>query len=197
MLLDVCLGTRSAWKILMVMAEAPGKAVSRKEIQQLTKLGNKVIMKFLLLLEKFGFIHSKKIGKTYYYTFYLSNPFVEQIIQIIAVEKKALNNPEFFILNILRDFVYELTNINLDNLEKVIFFGSYAKRTSHADSDIDVAIVFKEINSDDELLITAVVRAINKRYACNIQPHYFTQQEIRQKKDKLVLEILKDGIVLL
>ena len=53
MLLDVCLGTRTAWKVLLVLGEAPGKAISRKEIQALTKLGNKVTAKFLLVLEKF------------------------------------------------------------------------------------------------------------------------------------------------
>jgi len=51
MLLDVCLGTRTSWKILFVLAEAPGKAVSRKEIRRLTKLGNKTVSKFLLLLD--------------------------------------------------------------------------------------------------------------------------------------------------
>ncbi len=197
MLLDVCLGTRTAWKILLVMAEAPGKAVSRKEIQQLTRLGNKVIMKFLLLLEKSGLINSKKIGKTNYYTLDLSNLFVGQIIQIIAVEKKALNNPDFFALNILRDFVYDLTNINLENLKSVVLFGSYAKRTYNSGSDIDVAIILKNKNPDDELLITSAVRRISKRYACTIQPHYFAEAEFSQKKNRLVLEIMKDGIVLL
>jgi predicted nucleotidyltransferase len=196
MLLDVCLGTRTAWKILFVFAEAPGKAVSRKEIQQLTKLGNKVLTKFLLLLEKFGMITSSKIGKAYYYKLNLSNPFVEQIIETILLEKKQLNNPDFAALNVLREFVYELTNADLENLEQVILFGSYAKRTFSKDSDIDVAIITAEKSADDELLITDIIDRLHKRFRKEIQPHHYTANEFKERKnkDKLIKEILKDGI---
>ncbi|MBI5881235.1 nucleotidyltransferase domain-containing protein [archaeon] len=198
MLLDVCLGTRTAWKILFVFAEAPGKAVSRKEIQQLTKLGNKVLTKFLLLLEKFGIITSSKIGKAYYYKLSLSNPFVEQIVQTILLEKKQLNNPDFAALNVLREFVYELTNADLGNLEQVILFGSYAKRTFGKDSDIDVAIITQEKSADDELLITDIIDRLRKRFKKEIQPHYYTTKDFneRKNKDKLIKEIVKDGIML-
>ncbi|MBU2561449.1 MAG: nucleotidyltransferase domain-containing protein [Nanoarchaeota archaeon] len=196
MLLDVCLGTRTAWKILFVFAEAPGKAVSRKEIQQLTKLGNKVLTKFLLLLEKFGMITSSKIGKAYYYRLNLSNPFAEQIVETILLEKKHLNNPDFSALNVLREFVYELTNADLENLEQVILFGSYAKRTFSKDSDIDVAVITQEKSADDELLITDIIDRLHKRFRKEIQPHYYTTKEFKalEKKDKLVKEIVKDGI---
>lgn len=199
MLLDVCLGTKSAWRILFVLAEAPGKAVDRKEIQRLTKLGNKVLTKFLLLLEKFDMIIVNKIGKTYNYKLNLSNPFVEEILDLIKLEKRKLNNPDFVILNILREFVYELTNINLKDLKEVILFGSYAKRTYRKESDIDVAIILKEKNVDDELLITAVIDKLKKRFKKEIQPHYYAEKEFKnlKKKNKLVKEIIRDGIELL
>ena len=199
MLLDVCLGTRTAWKMLLVFGEAPGKAISRKEIQALTKLGNKVITKLLLVLEKFGIIIQNKIGRTHYYKLNMSNPFVERILGLIQGEKKELNNPDFVALNVLREFVYELTNTNLENLCKVILFGSYAKRTYGKDSDIDVAIVLNEKNSNDELLITEAIDRLNKRFKKEIQPHYYTAKEFEElrKKDSLVKEIVKDGISLL
>lgn len=193
------MGTRTAWKILFVFAEAPGKAVSRKEIQQLTKLGNKVLTKFLLLLEKFSMITSSKIGKAYYYKLNLSNPFTEQIVGTILLEKKQLNNPDFAALNVLREFVYELTNADLGNLEQVILFGSYAKRTFSKDSDIDVAIITQEKSADDELLITDIIDRLHKRFRKEIQPHYYTAKEFKElaKKNKLVKEIVKDGVRLL
>jgi len=199
MLLDVCLGTRTSWKILFVLSEAPGKAVSRKDIRDLTKLGNKVITKFLLLLKNFDIITSKKIGKRYYYTLNLSNPYVESILEIIKLEKTKLNNPDFIVLNILRDFVYELTNTNLDNLNKVILFGSYAKRTYAAASDIDVSIILKERNPNDELIITEIVAELKRRYKKEIQPHYYAKKEFDglKKKNKLAQEIAKDGIELM
>ncbi len=199
MLLDICLGTRTAWKVLLVLAEAPGKAVSRKEIQRLTKLGNKVLTKFLLLLEKFDVIIVSKTGRAYNYKLNMANPFTEQLLGIILLEKKKLNNPDFIILNILREFIYELTNINLDNLKEVILFGSYAKRTYNEKSDIDVAMVLKEKNVNEELLITETIDKLAKRFEKEIQPHYYTEKEFEnlKKKDKLVQEILRDGIRLL
>lgn len=199
MLLDVCLGTRTAWKILLVLGEAPGKAISRREIHSLTKLGNKVLSKFLLLFEKFGVITSSKIGKAYYYKLDLSNPFVGRLLELVNLEKKQLNNPDFVALNVLREFVYELTNTNLGNLCKVILFGSYAKRTYSESSDIDVAIILKKKNQNDELLITEIIDNLEKRFKKEIQPHYFSEKEFIElkTKDKLVSEIEKDGISLM
>lgn len=197
MLLDVCLGTRTVWKILLVLSEAPGKAVSRKEIRALTKSGNKVLAKFLELMEKFNIITSNKIGKTYYYKINLSNPFIEPILNLIKLEKKELNNPDFVILNILREFVYELTNINLRSLNKVILFGSYAKRTHTNNSDIDVAVILNEKNRNDELLITESINKLNNRFKKEIQPHYYTTKEFKENKSKLMDEITKDGIILM
>jgi len=199
MLLDVCLGTRTSWKILLVLAEAPGKAISRKDIRNLTKLGNKTVSKFLLLLEKFKLITSNKIGKSYFYKLNLSSPFTGGILQIIRLEKESLNNPDFFALNLLREFAYELTNVNLENLHKVILFGSYAKRTSGENSDIDVAIVLKKRDPGDELLITSIIDGLDKRFGIEIQPHYYAQGEFDKpgKKGKLATEIARDGIFLL
>lgn len=199
MLLDVCFGMRTSWKILFVLGEAPGKAVSRKEIQQLTKLGNKVLTKVLLLFERFDVITCQRIGKTYNYKLNLSNSITEKMLEIIQLEKIALNNPDFKILNILREFVYELTNVNLKNLEKVILFGSYAKRTFTSNSDLDMAIVLKEKDANDELLITDISGRLNKRFGKEIQPHYYTVKEFDElrTKDRLVQEIIKDGIILM
>lgn len=198
MLLDICLGTRTAWKIVFVLSEAPGKAVSRKEIRNLTRLGNKVITKFLLVLEMFGVIIVHKIGRGYYYKLNMNDAFARQLLEIVKLEKHELQSLDFVVLNILRDFVYELTNIGIDNLHKVILFGSYAKRTFTSHSDIDVALLLEEKNPNDELLITEVVHRLNKRYNKEIQPHYYSLGEFEdlKKKDRLVQEIVKDGIVL-
>jgi len=199
MLLDVCFGTRSVWKLLLVLAEAPGKAISRGEIKSLTKLGNKVLVSSLLILERFDIIKEDKIGKRYYYKMNLANPFTDYLIEIIRLEKNELNNPDFFIMSLLREFVYELINICSDNLCKVILFGSYAKRTFVHNSDVDVAVVLKENNSDEEIMIAESTNRISKRFKKEIQVHYFTIDEFdKEKKRKgIINEIYKDGIVLI
>lgn len=197
MILDICLGTRTSWKILFVLSEAPGKAVSRKEIHELTNLGNKVLTKFLMLLEKFELIKSEKIGNRYYYKMNMNNPFNIQILELIRQEKSIMNNPDFKMLNVLRDFTYELTNLDMDKIIEIYLFGSYAKRTYNKNSDIDVAIILKDKNTSLELDITDIIDRISKRYGKGIQTHYFTQIQFEAKKDKLIQEIKKDGIKLI
>ena len=199
MLLDVCLGTKSAWRILFVLAEAPGKAVNRKEIQELTGLGNKVLTKFLLVLERFNLVLSDKIGRTYTYKLNMANPLTEKILEVIRLEKRELNNPDFAALTLLREFVYELTNIHLENIQHVILFGSFAKRTQHAGSDIDVAIIVGEKDANDEILLADIIGRLKERFGKEIQPHLYTKREFAEsrKTSTLVQEILKDGITLM
>lgn len=196
MLLDICFGTRTTWKILLVLAEAPGKAITRKEIRNLTKIGNKALVKFLNLLEKFDFIIVKKIGRNYVYKLNLMNFYVERILEVIKLEKKDLENLGFGIVNILREFVYELTNVCLENIKEIYIFGSYAKRIDYEKSDIDVAIIVEKRNVNEELLIVEIIEKIEKRFKKKIQPHYFAEGEFEKSKNKLVLEIKKDGIKL-
>ncbi len=193
MLLDICFGTRSAWKILALFGETPGKALSRRNIQQFTKLGNKALSKALLLMERCDVLRTKKIGRTTYYTPNLANAFVTQAFELARLEREALNNLDPTTVNILREFVYELTNINFENIQRITLFGSRAKRTDHAGSDIDVAILMREQDPSDELLITATIDHIRKRFGTEIQPHYYTAEE----KGPLLLEMKKDGVNLL
>jgi predicted nucleotidyltransferase len=196
-MLDISLGTRTSWKILFVLSEAPGKAVSHKEIRELTKLGNKVITKFLIILKKSDIIIAEKIGKTTYYKMNLNNKYNAQILGLINLEKLSINNLDFKITNILRDLIYALTNIGIELISSVYVFGSYAKRVYNKDSDIDVAIILNEKNTVLELDITAIIDNIEKRYHKEIQPHYYTIKEFSNNKNKLIMEIKKDGIRLM
>jgi predicted nucleotidyltransferase len=196
-MLDTYLGTRTSWKILFVISEAPGKAISHKDIRELTCLGNKVITKFLIILKKSDIIIAEKIGKTTYYKMNMNNNYSRQILELIKLEKSSINNLDFKITNILRDFIYNLTNTNIELINSMYLFGSYSKRTYNKDSDIDVAIIINERNTALELEITAIVDNIEKRYRKEIQPHYYTIKEFLNNKNKLILEIKKDGIKLI
>lgn len=193
MIIDICLGNRTSWKILSVINEAPGKAITRKEIQQQTKIGNKMLTKFLPLLEHQELILNSKFGKTNYYKMNLSNEFTQKISELIKAEKANVNNLELYTLNILKDFIYELLNKQQENIKKIILFGSYAKRTHSQDSDIDLAIILKEKNSETELLFSETKENLEKRYKKEIQTHLITEKEFQQK-NALNKEIVKDGI---
>jgi len=197
MMLDVCLGTRSAWKILLFMSETPGKVLTRKQISEHTKMGNKALVKFLLLLEKFDVIQEVRQGRQFLYKMNVASPFTGNILELIQLERRQLNAPYFGHAIVLREFVYELTNLGLENTRKVVLFGSVAKHTAAVDSDIDIAIVQDKRDPKTELDVGAACSRIEKRFKCRMQVHYFTAKEFESKpRSKLVDEILRDGITL-
>jgi len=197
MLLDICLGNRTSWKILILIAQSPGKAITRQQIKKHTKIGNKALVKFLGLLKNFDILIENKHGKEFNYKMNLANPFSTKLLEIIELEKKQLNNPYFNSLTVLREFVYELTNIkDSEFIKKVILFGSVAKHTATTNSDIDIAIVTLSKNPGIELQTSAICSKIQERFNKEIQVHFFTEDEIK-KKSTMTEDIARDGIRLL
>jgi predicted nucleotidyltransferase len=73
---------------------------------------------------------------------------------------------------------------------RIILFGSYAKGNYHDDSDIDIAIIFKDYNSilDMQLELMRLRRKVDSR----IEPHPFRERDF-DLSDPVVNEILKYG----
>ncbi|MDP2114829.1 MAG: nucleotidyltransferase domain-containing protein [Bacteroidota bacterium] len=73
---------------------------------------------------------------------------------------------------------------------RIILFGSYAKGNFNDDSDIDIAVVFKDYNNviDMQLELMRLRRKIDSR----IEPHPFREREF-EISNPIVNEILKYG----
>jgi uncharacterized protein len=79
-------------------------------------------------------------------------------------------------------------------IENVILFGSFAKGTNHDDSDIDLAIVFKQLHNNiiDMQVELMCLRGDNDLL---IEPHPFMLSDFNLS-NPVVAEILKNGIEL-
>ena len=77
------------------------------------------------------------------------------------------------------------------NIESAMLFGSFAKGNFHDDSDIDVAIVIKNIHDvfDTQVELMKLRRKIDLR----IEPHPFDYSDFN-RNNPVVNEILKFGI---
>jgi predicted nucleotidyltransferase len=73
---------------------------------------------------------------------------------------------------------------------RVILFGSYAKGNPHLDSDIDLAVIFGdyESNFDRHIELMRLRRKIDTR----IEPHPFRESEFTPQ-DPLAYEVIKYG----
>ena len=73
----------------------------------------------------------------------------------------------------------------------VFLFGSYARGTFTDDSDIDVAIVIKNLtNSFDEQVNLMKLR---RKFDTRIEPHPFSQLDLK-RKNPFITEILKSSM---
>ena len=73
----------------------------------------------------------------------------------------------------------------------IILFGSFAKGTFHADSDIDLAIIFESINDIIDLQIELMKLRTDDDLM--IEPHPFRLSDFKTS-NPVVYEIMKNGI---
>ena len=77
--------------------------------------------------------------------------------------------------------------------DAVIVFGSAARNTMHAQSDIDIAVVgrpYKGNRMDEQHALSRIRREISYK----IQPIWFYPEHLEDKYSTLAAEIKKDGI---
>jgi predicted nucleotidyltransferase len=76
------------------------------------------------------------------------------------------------------------------DFHRIILFGSYAKGNFHAESDIDIAVIFEDYSNliDMQLELMRIRRNIDSR----IEPHPFRESEF-EPSNPIVFEILKYG----
>ena len=78
-------------------------------------------------------------------------------------------------------------------ISKAVLFGSYAKGTNHKDSDIDIAIISKDIKDvvDMQYELMKLKRGIDLR----IEPHPFREKDF-VPSNPIVSEILNSGLTI-
>ncbi|MBL7160168.1 MAG: nucleotidyltransferase domain-containing protein [Candidatus Aenigmarchaeota archaeon] len=198
MLLDICFGSKSAWRILLILSSPPGRGLTREEIRKFTKLGSKMLTEKLKILQEFDIITSNKVGRKTFYRLNISSEFTEKILELCRMEIKELNKLDFGLSIAVREFARQV--LESINVASIFIFGSYVKRTFHKGSDIDIAIITKEkLNTGGLLLIENACENTEKRFGRKIQTHVFSKEEfdfLKKKKDKLAEEILRDGLEL-
>lgn len=76
------------------------------------------------------------------------------------------------------------------NYLKIILFGSYAKGNFHEESDIDIAVVFKDYNNLIEMQLELM--RLRRKIDSRIEPHPFRESDF-VISNPIVNEIIKYG----
>ncbi|PIE71549.1 MAG: nucleotidyltransferase [Deltaproteobacteria bacterium] len=94
--------------------------------------------------------------------------------------------------NIAREY-FDFVRQNNVNVKKGYIFGSVAKGTANEDSDIDLAIIFNEL--DDTFDMQVKLMKLRRRFDTRIEPHPFRASDF-QTSNPLANEIMKTGVEL-
>ncbi|MFZ1987183.1 MAG: nucleotidyltransferase domain-containing protein [Desulfatitalea sp.] len=78
-------------------------------------------------------------------------------------------------------------------IKKVYLFGSYAKGSSHEDSDIDIAIIFDKLPDSFDMQVELM--KVRRKFDTRIEPHPFSEAEFNLS-NPLASDILKNGLEL-
>lgn len=76
------------------------------------------------------------------------------------------------------------------NLVRIVLFGSYAKGNFHKESDIDIAVVFKDY--DNVIKMQLELMRLRRKIDSRIEPHPFRESEFNIS-NPFVNEIIKYG----
>jgi len=179
------LNNKSVWKIIYLYSYSPGAGFLRKDILNLTKLNN---LSLDLALGRL-FFENILIKKGRIIKLNFDNEKTEKLLELINIEKKNLNFINYDLLITLNEF---LDNCSLLKIDKIILFGSHAKKTASIGSDIDLAVVCdKKIRKE----LMEIQDKVERKFNAKFQLHFFDLHEFK-KNMPLVKNIAKDGIVL-
>jgi len=195
MLLDICLGNKSAWRVLMLYGESPGAGFTRQDLRNHTKLGNKALSFALKRLIAFGILtKSKEQLSLAVYKLNKENKYSQDILNLLQRERQDLNHLPYHFSNIAREFSREVVD-SVDVLS-VYLFGSVAKGTYREDSDMDFAVVLEKKTPKEDMTINVICDKLSEKFSRKIHCFLMTEDQLSKNKTKLAEEILKHGIKL-
>jgi len=96
-------------------------------------------------------------------------------------------------LDVLDSIKHYICEINQHyRLDSIVLFGSYAHGTNHEDSDIDIAVVSRDITDvfDDMAKLMSLTWGINTR----IEPHPIKTENFKIDENPFIDEIIQTGI---
>lgn len=188
MLIETILGYKSSWRVLELMAETPGREYTRPELKKYTHLGNKSLSSALQRFTLAGILLEKKNT----YSLNMSSEIVSVLVKKVKHARAAVGHLDYDTYVVLNEFTRKILN-KLSGVRKVLLFGSVARGTASESSDIDIALVVKKYDKKTKEKVYGIIEKLESRYKREIQVHYFTESELKDKKDNLAEQVRKEG----
>ena len=164
--LSDALFTATQQRVLGCLFGPPGRSFSISELIQTTGAGSGAVQRELARLSGSGLLSVEQLGKQ---KLYRANPASPIHDEIVAIVRKT-----FGLAMPLRDALTPLA----DRLHAAFVFGSVAKGTDTASSDIDLMLVSDALTYADAM---AALHPLMERLGREINPTLYTRAELRKR----------------
>ena len=164
--LSDALFTATQQRVLGCLFGQPGRSFSISELIQTTGAGSGAVQRELARLSGSGLLSVEQLGKQ---KLYRANPASPIHDEIVAIVRKT-----FGLAMPLRDALMPLA----DRLHAAFVFGSVAKGSDTASSDIDLMLVSDALTYADAM---AALHPLMERLGREINPTLYTRAELRKR----------------
>jgi len=183
MSLGAALFTESQSKLYVWLFGQPERAFHLNELRRLTGLGSASLQRELKRLESSGLIDAQAVGNLRRFQ---ANPHSPVYAELLALTRKALG-----MVPLLREALQPLQ----PDLQSAWIYGSVAKQTDTARSDIDVMVVGIDLLLGEVLACLEPVEALLGR---KINPSCYTPEEFQRRRaepDSFVNRVLSQPML--
>ena len=177
---------------LLILKQYLSNYLAQYHVRELAKIIGKshvTLLPHLNSLEEGKVLNQKKAGKNKIFSLNLDNPVTRNyILAAEGIETAKFLEQSFLIKKVFND----IFKLKLEGA--IMLFGSYAKKTQKADSDIDILYI-GEISE----LQTEYIKKAGQIYGKKINVKKTSAanfEDAIRKKDNLIIEIIKNHIIL-
>lgn len=175
---------KARFAVLGLLFSAPNESFYLREIVRKCRLSPRSVQRELLLLQKGGLIRSNRIGRQSFFQADSASPIFPEVRNIVA---KVYGPPRL---------ITERLEAFRDRISFALIFGSFARGSHDARSDIDVLVVghvsMREVGD--------VLYDLQKQISREINPSVYSEKSFRTKiasGDVFLTEVLKGQRILL
>jgi len=131
-------------EVLQYLVNNKEKNFSINEIAESIDTSYKTVQGFIDTLEEFGFIESEKHGRTRIVSVNQNSPFLKVFEELGEIDSQPFRE-------VAEDFADEISERYTEEIDSVILFGSVARGLPVSGSDIDILILVKNEEKEEEI----------------------------------------------
>ena len=172
-------------RVLQWLYGQPDRRFHLSELRRLTRLGSASLQRELNRLADAGLLNSERLGNLRCFTANSSSP--------VFGELKSLVRKTLGIEPLLREALNQL----LPQLQLALIYGSIAKQTDTAQSDIDVMLIGTDLSLS---LVLEILMPVENQLGRKINPTCYTPLEFERRRaepDSFINRVLAQPIILL